>query len=713
MNKIIISLALFAVLMSACNTPEATKKESINYPITTKIDQVDNYFGTQVADPYRWLEDDNAEETKAWVKAQNEVTFAYLNNISAKQKIQKRLEELWDYPKYSAPFRGGDYFFFFKNDGLQNQSVLYRQKGLDGESEVFIDPNTFSEDGTVSLGSTRPSKDGKYFGYSVSEGGSDWQEFFVLDLETKEKLSDHIKYVKFSGMTWYKDGFFYTRYPEPSEGGELSSANENAKIYYHKIGTEQSEDKLIYEDPEHPQWGCGVGITEDERFLELYISPGASRDNALYIKDLSKESNEFVPIVADITSSVGVIDNDGDNLIVFTNRNAPKYKVVKIDFNDPSEANWVDVIPEKEEVLSSANAAGEKIFANYMKDVTSQIEVYDQEGNFERKVELPTVGNARGFGGKKDYEFVFYSFTSYTYPSTIFKYDIASGKSELFRKSEVKFNPEEFETKQVFYQSKDGTKVPMFITHKKGLQLDGQNPTILYGYGGFNISVTPRFSLSNIPFLENGGIYAVANLRGGSEYGEEWHKDGMMFKKQNVFDDFIGAAEYLIAEKYTSSEKIGIMGRSNGGLLVGAAMTQRPDLFKVALPGVGVMDMLRFHKFTIGHAWVSEYGSSDDSAQFYNLYAYSPLHNLKEGVEYPATLVLTGDHDDRVVPAHSHKFAATLQEKHKGDNPVLIRIETMAGHGAGMPTSKQIEEKADVWAFVFENLGMEANYPGM
>ncbi len=699
-------LALIIGCQSNVDNPPARK---IEYPATAKQDKVDLYFNTEIKDSYYWLEDENSEETKSWVAAQNKLTQDYLSQISYKDEIKDRLEELWNYPKYSTPFEGGEYYFYYKNDGLQNQAVLYRQKGLDGEPEVFLDPNKMSDEGTVSISTTSVSNDGKYFGYGLSEGGSDWKKFYVIDMETKEQLSDTIEYVKFSGMSWYKDGFFYTRYPEPEAGKDLSSQNENAKIYYHKIGTRQNEDKLIYEDPKEPKLGFYAGVTEDERFLELYISSGASNDNALYVKDLTKSNSQFVPIVKEIKNSYNLIDNIGDKLVVATNKDAPKYRIVLIDINKPEPKNWETLIPEKEEVLSSISSAGGKLFAHYMVDVASKIYVYDMEGNQESEVQLPTVGNVSGFEGKKDAEFVFYRFTSYTYPGTTYKYNIATKTSEVFKESEAKFNPQDYETKQVFYSSKDGTKIPMFITYKKGLQLNGQNPTVLYGYGGFNISITPSFSIANIVLLENGGVYAVANLRGGSEYGEEWHKSGMLDKKQNVFDDFISAAEYLVNNKYTNSEKLAISGRSNGGLLVGAAMTQRPELFQVALPAVGVLDMLKFHKYTIGHAWVSEYGSSEDSVQFENLLKYSPLHNIEE-TAYPATMVITADHDDRVVPAHSYKFISTLQEKQQGDNPVLIRIETMAGHGSGKPTSKIIEEYADVWAFVFYNMGIEPIY---
>lgn len=679
----------------------------IKYPETKKVDTVDNYHGTAVADPYRWLEDDNSEETKAWVKAQNEVTENYLAGIPYRKEVKKRLEELWNYPKYSSPFKEGDYYYFFKNDGLQNQSVAYRQKGLKGKPEVFFDPNKLSEDGTVALAAWSFSKNSKYLAYSVSQSGSDWQTGYLMDVATKKKLGDELSWLKFTGFSWKGDeGFYYTRYPEPKEGDQLKGKNESPAIYYHKLGTPQSADVLVYEDKAHPQRFAGVGLTEDERFLILYTSEGTSGGELLY-KDLQDPAQEeFRLLIPGFATEPSIVDNAGDKLLLLTNDGAPTYHLVLVDPKNPAKENWKEIIPAKAEVLQSVSTGGGYLFASYLKDASTKVYQYTTDGKLVREIELPGIGSAGGFGGKKKDKDFFYVFTSFNYPPTIFHYDIASGKSSLFRKTEVKFNPEEFETKQVFFYSKDSTKVPVFLTYRKGLKLDGNNPVMLYGYGGFNVPMTPGFSVSNAFFMEQGGIYAQVTLRGGSEYGEDWHKAGMLDKKQNVFDDFIGAAEYLVKENYTSPGKIAVKGGSNGGLLVGAVMAQRPDLFKVAIPQVGVMDMLRYHKFTIGYAWATEYGSSEKKEQFDYLYKYSPLHNLKDSTHYPATIVTTGDHDDRVVPAHSFKFAARLQAAHKGSNPVLIRIETKAGHGAGKPTSKIIEEAADLWSFSMYNMGV-------
>ena len=682
----------------------------VSYPETERVNQHDDYHGTDVHDAYRWLEDDESPETKAWVESQNEVTFGYLDQIPFREKIRQRMEDLWNYPKYSAPFKRGDNYYFYKNDGLQNQSVLYTMKELDGDPVVFLDPNKFSEDGTASLTTFSVSKDGKWAAYGISEGGSDWNEYLVRNVETGEDTQDHLKWIKFSGAAWHGDGFYYGRFAEPTEGSELSSQNENKKIYFHKLGTDQSEDQLVYEEPEHPQRGIYAMTSEDERFLMMYLSEGATSDNALKVKDLSKPSSDFKSIISEFNNSFDFVDNIGSELLILTNDNAPRKRLISIDFENPGRENWKEIIPQQEEVLNSVSLVGGKLFATYLKDASSKVYSYDLEGNRLGEVQLPGIGTCGGMRGKREDKTGFYVFTSFTYPSTIYQYDIENDKSELFRASEIGFDIENYETRQVFYNSKDGTRIPMFITHKKGLELNGNNPCLLYGYGGFNINILPSFSVTTLPLLEQGGIYAVANLRGGGEYGEDWHKAGMLEKKQNVFDDFIAAAEFLIEEKYTSSEKLGIYGRSNGGLLVGAVMTQRPELFQVAIPAVGVMDMLRYHKFTIGHAWAVEYGSSDESEHFPNLYSYSPLHNLKPEVDYPATMVATADHDDRVVPAHSFKFAARLQEVHAGEDPVLIRIETKAGHGAGKPTSKIIEEYADMWAFLFYNTNSPVNY---
>ncbi len=661
----------------------------IKYPETKKVDTIDNYHGTQVPDPYRWLEDDNSEETKAWVKAQNKVTDDYLAKIPYRDEIKKRLEELWNYPKYSSTFREGEYYYFFKNDGLQNQGVAYRQKTIDGKPEVFFDPNKLSDDGTVALAGWSFSKTSKYLVYSVSKSGSDWQSAQVMDVKTKKLVTDKLDWLKFTGFSWKGDeGFFYTRYPEPAANDELKGKNESPRIYFHKMGTRQADDVLVYEDKEHPQRFIGIGLTEDERFLVLQTSEGTSGGEILY-KDLKNPAQkEFKVIVPGFETQPSIVDNVGDKLLLLTNDGAPTYKLVLVDPANPAKENWKEIIPAREEVLESVSTGGGYLFASYLKDASSRVYQYTYDGKLVREIELPGIGSASGFGGKKKDKEFFYVFTSFSYPPSIFHYDIATGKSTLFRKSEAKFDPEEYETKQVFFTSKDSTQVPMFLTYKKGLQLDGSNPVLLYGYGGFNIGMTPGFSISNAFFMEQGGIYAQVTLRGGNEYGEDWHKAGMLDKKQNVFDDFIGAAEHLIKEKYTSKDKIAIKGGSNGGLLVGAVMAQRPDLFKVAIPQVGVMDMLRYHKFTIGYAWATEYGSSEKKNEFDYLYKYSPLHNLKEGIAYPATIVTTADHDDRVVPAHSFKFAARLQAAHVGDNPVLIRIESKAGHGAGKPTKQ-------------------------
>ena len=664
-----ILLTIIAIMVLSGCEPQQKKIVPDPYPVTQKVEQTDDYFGTAVADPYRWLEDDNSAETEAWVTAQNKVTFSYLEKIPFRSKIKQRLEQIWDYPKYTAPFREGEYYYFFKNDGMQNQYVLYRQKGLDGEPELFLDPNTFSEDGTVALGDLQFSKDAKIVAYSISKSGSDWNEIFVMDVETKTKKEDHLEWIKFSGISWKDDGFYYSSYDKPADGDALKAKNEFHKVYYHKLGTLQSEDLLIHKNDEFPQRNYGAGTTEDESFLILSESEGTS-GNSLWVKKLDGTDKPFTLIAEGFDFEYYILENFGDQLMMMTNENAPKWKLVMVDFNNPAKENWKVIIPEKEEVLQSVSMIGGKMVATYMKDATSVAYIYDYEGNKIADFSLPGIGSLAGISGKKEDNTAFYTFTSFTFPSTIYKYDVANNASEVFRKSEIDFDVDGYETKQVFYTSKDGTKVPMFIVHKKGIKMNGKNPTLLYGYGGFNASLTPNFSITRLVLLENGFVYGMVNLRGGGEYGEDWHEAGTKMKKQNVFDDFISAAEYLIAEKYTSSEKLAIAGGSNGGLLVGACMIQRPELFKVALPAVGVMDMLRYHKFTIGWAWASDYGTSEDSKEMFDyLYGYSPLHTLKEGVAYPATLVTTADHDDRVVPAHSFKFAATLQEKHTGREP--------------------------------------------
>lgn len=693
------------ILMSSCTT----KNEKINYPETRKTDTIDVYFGTQVADPYRWLEDDNSEETAAWVKAQNDVTNAYLAKIPFRDQVRERLTSMWNYPRYGVPFKKGGKYFFFKNDGIQNQSVLYIQDSLQAEPRVFLDPNKLSEDGTTALGTYSVSKDGKYFAYAISKAGSDWNEIYVMETETGKQLADKLEWVKFSGISWRENGFYYSRYDKPAGGGVLSSKNEYMKVYYHVVGDTQEKDVLVYENRNYPLRNYGITATEDGRYLVLGESESTS-GNSLYIKDLENPQAGFVKIAEGFRFDYSYISNQDGKFLILTNADAPKYRLIEVDLSAPAPENHRIIIPEREEVLVSAEVAGGRIVCEYMKDATNRLYVYTTEGSFVHEVNLPGPGTIAGFEGKKDENEAFFAFTSFTYPSTVFVYDILNNTSKVFFDSELDFDPAKYESKQVFYTSKDGTKVPMFIVHKAGLNLDGNNPVYLYGYGGFNVSLTPVFSVSRLLFIEQGGVFAMPNLRGGGEYGEAWHRAGTKLQKQNVFDDFIAAAEYLIAEKYTQPEKIAIAGGSNGGLLVGACMTQRPDLFAVALPAVGVMDMLRFHKFTIGWAWTEDYGSSEDSVQFQYLLGYSPLHNLKPGTCYPATLVTTADHDDRVVPAHSFKFAATLQEHQSCNNPALIRIETNAGHGAGKPVSKMIDEATDIWSFTMYNLGMKPSF---
>ncbi|HCI58874.1 MAG TPA: prolyl oligopeptidase family serine peptidase [Bacteroidia bacterium] len=710
MIKPLLSVLTITSIMISCKpASEPATSEKLTYPITAKSDQVDDYFGVKVSDPYRWLENDTAEDVKKWVTEENKVTFGYLEKIPFRNKIKERLTDIFNYPKYSNPFRAGEYYFFSKNDGLQNQSVIYYQKGLDGKPEVFLDPNTMSSDGTAAVSLLGFSKDKKYVAYAINQSGSDWQTIYVMEVATKKLMSDKLEWVKFSGASWKNNGFYYARYDAPPKGKEFSQKNEYHKIYYHRLGDTQDKDVLVYENKDKPLRYYGASVTEDERFLIIYVSEGTD-GTEMYYKDLQSNQKDFGLLFAGFQDNYSVINNIGDKLLVQTDAGAPNQRVILVDPKNPKKENWKDVIPEKPELLESAATGGGKLFVSYLKDVTTHVYQYSLEGNLEHEIALPALGTAFGFSGDKEDALIFYTFTSFTYPPTIYKYDIASGKSDIWQKSDVKFNPEEYETKQVFYNSKDGTKVPMFLVYKKGIKLDGNNPTLLYGYGGFNISLTPSFSTSRLILLENGGIFVMANIRGGGEYGEKWHNEGKLLKKQNVFDDFIAAAEYLIKEKYTSSSKLAIQGGSNGGLLVGACMLQRPDLYRVAFPAVGVMDMLRYHKFTVGWGWAVEYGSSDSLENFKNLYAYSPLHNIKEGVEYPATMVTTADHDDRVVPAHSFKFIATLQERYKGNRPQLIRIDVKAGHGAGKPTSKIIEEQADIWSFMFYNMGITPIY---
>jgi prolyl oligopeptidase len=701
-----ISILLFAcalTMLVSCNSQKETASASV-YPTTKKVDTVDTYHGIQVPDPYRWLETDTSKETSDWVKSQNEVTFAYLKNIKYRDKVLKRLEEVFNYERLTAPSKEGEYYYFYKNDGLQNHNVLYRKKGLDGASEVFLDPNKFSADGTTKLSGISFTKDGSLAGYLISEGGSDWNKAIVMRTSDKTILEDTLINIKFSGISWKgNEGFYYSSYDKP-KGSELSAKTQYHKLFYHTLGTKQAADKLIFGGEKTPRRYIGGYLTDDERFLIVTASTSTT-GNELYIQDLQNSKAKLVTIVDNFDNDHFVLANEGTRLIIHTNLNAANNKIVSTDLSSPSPANWKDLIPETENVMQ-AGTAGKKIFTNSLVDVKTQVKQYDYKGKLEREVELPGIGTANGFGGKLDEKEIYYNFTSFTYPPSVFKYDIATGKSTLYEKPKVDFAPDDYETKQVFYTSKDGTKIPMFIVHKKGLELNGKNPTWLYAYGGFNISLTPTFSTSRIVWLENGGIYAQPNLRGGGEYGEKWHLAGTKMNKQNVFDDFIAAGEYLIKEKYTSSDYLAISGGSNGGLLVGATMTQRPDLAKVAFPAVGVMDMLRYNKFTAGAGWAYDYGTAEDSKEMFEyLRKYSPVHALKPGTKYPATMVTTADHDDRVVPAHSFKFAATLQEDHAGTTPVLIRIDTKSGHSASN-LKKTMETIADQYSFAWYNMGV-------
>ncbi|MGC9331632.1 MAG: prolyl oligopeptidase family serine peptidase [Bacteroidales bacterium] len=708
MKQTTILLVLF-FFMTSCNNDETGKKRW-DYPKTKKTDVVDEYFGTEVPDPYRWLENDTSPETKAWVKKQNEVTFSYLESIEFRDEIRKRLKSIWDYPKISAPCHKAGYYFLYKNDGLQNQSVLYYKSKIEDEDKVLLDPNKLSEDGTVALAGISVSDDGKYLAYGISRSGSDWNEYYVKEIESGKVLDDKLEWIKFSGVTWFEDELFYSRYPEPEEGMALSSENKNNKIYHHTLGDDQSKDKLVYEDPEHPDWEFSAVTTDDNKYLIIYVTESTS-GNALYLKDLKNEQSEIQKIIIDFENDYWVVDHIDGKLYVMTNDDAAKYRLIAIDPDNPEPENRETVIEEKDFVLHSVKYIGGKLIAQYLKDAHSVVKVFDKDGTFLYDVDIPVLGTVYGFGGEKEDTVSFYTVTSFTTPSTVYKYNIQTNTSELYQTSKIDFDAGKYETRQVFYESKDGTKVPMFIVHKKGIELDGANPTILYGYGGFNISLTPSFSISRLVWLEQGGVYAVANLRGGGEYGEEWHQAGTKMNKQNVFDDFIAAAEYLINKDYTNPDKLAVMGGSNGGLLVGAVINQRPDLFHVAVPSVGVMDMLRYHLFTIGKFWASDYGTSSDSKKMFEyLYAYSPLHNIDSDKDYPAVLVKTADHDDRVVPAHSFKYIATLQEKYEGNNPVMIRIETKAGHGSGKPTEKIIDEYADMYAFIFDNMDITPEF---
>jgi len=683
----------------------------LTYPESKRVDQFDDYFGTKVPDPYRWLEDENSAATKSWVDAQNVVTFAYLDKIPYREKLKARLTELSNYPRISAPFRRGDTYFFTKNDGLQNQSVYYIQTGVNGTPQVFLDPNKFSADGTSTLSAFSLSTNGQYLAYGTSTGGSDWVTIHVMEVGSRKLLADELSWLKVSGVSWQGDGFYYSRYPQPEKGRELTTKNEFQAVYFHKVGTPQSADLLIYEDKEHPQRFQNVNTTEDERFAILSISERGKgkKGNAIFYKDLSKGEKNFSPIVAEIGDiSYNIIDNVGDKFLMRTDKNAPNGQVVLVDPKNPDEKNWTEVLPERTEPLQSVGTAGGKLFASWRKDVATSAYVFSLAGKLENEIKLPGLGTAGGFGGLSDDKYVFYNFTSFNFPSTIYKYDIATKHSTVFRTVDIpSFKPEQYETKQVFFNSKDGTRVPMFLVYKKGIKLDGNNPTLLYGYGGFNIVTAPNFSATRLALLEQGVIYASCNMRGGGEYGEKWHEAGTKLKKQNVFDDFIAAAEYLVSQKYTSPNRLAIQGGSNGGLLVGAVSNQRPDLFKAVVEQAGVMDMLRFHKFTIGWNWIADYGSAEASeAEFKAIYAYSPIHNVKPGTRYPATLITTADHDDRVVPAHNFKYAAVLQAAQGGDAPILIRVDTNSAHGASN-TTKSIEQTRDIYAFLFENLGVE------
>jgi prolyl oligopeptidase len=708
---ILMLLFVFCTLALAMTLLAANKDAppSLTYPKAKTVDQVDDYHGTKVADPYRGLEDTDSADTRAWVEEENKVTFHYLEQIPYRQAIHDRLKELWNYERYGVPEQQGGRYFYQHNTGLQNQNILLVADSLTAEPRLLLDPNTLSADGTVALVGHAVTDDGKLLAYGTSASGSDWMEWRVRDVDTGKDLPDLVKWVKFSGASWTKDGkgFFYSRYDEPKEGTMLRDANYFHKLYYHKLGTPQSEDKLIYDRPDNKELGFGGGVTDDGRYLIISVWQGTSPKNRLYYKDLSKPDSEVVKLLDDFDAEYQFLDNDGPVFWIKTDLDAPRGRVIAIDTSHPERAAWKTIVPQSADKLEHANVVNNTFLLSYLKDAQSEVRIYSLEGKLIRSVDLPGIGTAEGFGGKRKDTETFYAFTSFITPTTIYRYDLAAGKSGVFRQPKVDFDSSRYETKQVFYTSKDGTRVPMFITAKKGLKLDGQNPALLYAYGGFNISMTPAFSVGNAVWLEMGGVYAQPNLRGGGEYGEEWHQAGTLLRKQNVFDDFIAAAGWLIANKYTSPSKLAIRGGSNGGLLVGACLTQRPDLFGATLPAVGVMDMLRFHKFTIGWAWTSDYGSSDDPAMFKALYAYSPLHNLKPGTKYPATMVTTADHDDRVVPGHSFKFAATLQADQSGPAPVLIRIETKAGHGAGKPISKMIEETGDSWAFVAHNLNMD------
>jgi prolyl oligopeptidase len=707
-----------AVLVSAMSLQAAIAQQCpdgvpMTYPVSKTVDQVDTYHGTKVADPYRWLEDSSSAATQEWIAAQNQLTQSYLSEIPARIALRERLTTLWNYERYSVPFREGERFFISRNDGLQSQAVLYTMAKLDDVPQLLLDPNTLAADGTVALAGMAVSPDGRYLAYGTAASGSDWNTWKIRDIDSGKDLADELAWVKFSGASWSKDGkgFFYSRYAAPSEATKLADTNYFQKLYYHQIGTLQSADVLVYDRPDHKDWGFDGTVTDDGAYLIITIWQGTERKSRVYYKNLAQANNPVLPLLDDFDAAYSFIDNNGPVFLFRTDKDAPRSRIVAIDVRKPGVADWKELVPEAAETLLSANLIGNRLIGSYLQDAHSQIKVFDLNGVFQHDVALPGLGTASGFGGKRDEATTYYSYTGFTTPITIYRYDIATDTSSVIRQPNVAFDPADYETRQVFYRSKDGTRVPMFIVNRKGIALDGNNPTYLYGYGGFNISLTPAFSVANLAWMEMGGVYAVPNLRGGGEYGESWHQAGTKLQKQNVFDDFIAAAEWLIANNITSTPKLAIGGGSNGGLLVGAALTQRPELFGAALPAVGVMDMLRFHKFTIGWAWTADYGSSDDAAQFAALRAYSPLHNLRSGICYPATLVTTADHDDRVVPAHSFKFAAAAQAAQAGPAPVLIRIDTKAGHGAGKPTGKQIDEVADRWGFLTRVLKMENHKP--
>ncbi|MEZ6126691.1 MAG: prolyl oligopeptidase family serine peptidase [Planctomycetaceae bacterium] len=706
MKPTLLSLVILPLLL----VPATAQEKPLMYPQTRTIDHVDNYHGTDIADPYRWLEDDvrQSKDVAAWVETQNQLTFDYLKKIPGRDAIEKRITELWNYEKISAPFKAGGRYYFFRNDGLQNQSVLLMQQTLADEPQVLIDPNSWSADGTVALSDAEFSDDGRYVAYGIQDGGSDWRTWRIMEIESRKVLDDELKWIKFSSISWTPDskGFFYSRYNEPQEGATFQSLNLNQKVFYHIVGTPQSEDVLIYERPDNPDWGFGAQVTEDGHYLILTIWKGTDDRYRIVVKDLSQADAQPTDLIDNFDFEYTFVGNQNSTLYFQTNLSAPLKRIIAIDLQQPAQQHWREIVPETEFTLSSAGLVGNHIIGHYLKDAQTLIRLHRLDGTFVRDVELPGIGTASGFGGRQTDTETFYSFSSFATPPGNYRYDIETGASTLLRRADVKFNPDDYETRQVFFTSKDGTRVPMFISHRKGLALNGNQPTLLYGYGGFNISLTPSFSVSRLAWMEMGGVFALANLRGGGEYGEKWHKAGTKLSKQNVFDDFIAAAEWLIDNKYTSSKKLAIQGGSNGGLLVGACLTQRPDLYAACLPAVGVMDMLRFHQFTAGRFWVDDYGSADNAEEFKALSAYSPYHNLKPGTHYPATLITTADTDDRVVPGHSFKFAARLQSCQAGPSPTLIRIETRAGHGAGKPTAKVIEEVADQWAFLAKNLQM-------